>query len=225
MPLVTNYGTLKTQVAATLHRSDLADQMDNAAVIAASEISSIGDSWLLTKFDVIDDAERYVPGGPEYGLPQDFLGILELFSGPVVDILGNIAGTNVIGFQSLDKTALWTELRNNAPVIPSANYLVTPDLGTLRFSAIPDVGTLFVIYYRTKLLDFVNDASTNFVLTTNPQLYIYGMCKHLAIFTQNLELASTYNDLFSAALSALASENERGIDKGPIQIQGASNFH
>jgi len=225
MPLVTNYGTLKTQVAATLHRSDLADQMDNAAVIVANEISAVGESRFLTQFAVIDDTDRYVPGGPEYDLPDDLLGIQEIFSGPVVDALGNINGTDVIGLRSLDKTSLWRDLRNSTPAIPAANYLLTPDLATLRFSAVPEVGTLFVIYYHAKLANFMNDADFTLLLLFHPELYIYGMCKHLAIFTQNLELASTYNDLFSVALDTVKREKERGEDEGPIQVEGASNFH
>jgi len=223
MPLISDYGTLKTQVAATLHRSDLADQMDNAAEMVRTEIVELGRMWDNFNFALISETDRY-NNGPMYDLPDDLAELLEIYTGDIdtVDLVPN--GPNVYGQLNLSRQQVWNELRNKSAT-PVSNYRITPDSANIVFTPNPAVNSNFIIYYILFPPAFLIDADTTQLLINRPQIYLYGMCKHLAIFTQNLELAEVYQQLFQVAIQQANDQALRVTQDGPIQVEGASNWH
>lgn len=78
-----------------------------------------------------------------------------------------------------------------------------------HFAPIPDGTYTATLTYFQKIPALSSTNTTNWLLTANPDAYLYGSCKHGAIRLQNPESAMYYDGLFKAALSQVTSLRNR----------------
>ena len=222
MPRITNYGELKTAVAERLHRSDLAGQMDETVQIVEDQVMLRLQAWQITIQTFLTDLDRADTGSSSYFLPFDFWQLVEIYT--VDSTSFEIDPSKSTRPNDLDQRALLNDLRKGSTV-PANSYSIAPDASYIHFSQVPAVGTTYSMHYYEGLEPLVADTDFTFLLRFSPQVYLYGMCKELAIYIQDMELAEVYNQLFETAVDKATEQSRRMVNKGPVQVEGASQWH
>ena len=222
MPRITNYGELKTAVAERLHRSDLAGQMDETVQIVEDQVMLRLQAWQITIQLALTDADRRSTDSPSYFLPFDFWQLVDIYTVDPANF-DQIDPATSTRPTPLDQRQLLNELRKGSRV-PANGYSISPDATYLNFSQVPPAGTSYLMYYYEGLTPLVADTDFTFLLRFSPQVYLYGMCKELAIYIQDMELAEVYNQLFETAVDKATEQSRRMVNKGPVQVEGASQW-
>lgn len=192
MAQVTDYGTLKTWLSTTGHRSDLTADIPGFIQSAEGMIASKVRAIELVTTTTIVEADRV--SGPIYNLPSDFLGYRA------------VTGTQSSQGYVLDAVSIAELYRyglSGTPVV----FAVYDKL--IEFRASPAVDTIFTLIYYAKPAAFVLDADTNSLLTSHPDLYQHSSIFWLHVHTQDLELAQAHESAFITAaddVNALAEE-------------------
>ena len=224
MARVLTYGQLKTKVAETMHRGDLDDQMDNSIAAVEGEIFDLGRMVDIVQFQNLQDSDRWVSGSPEYAFSIDHTEIIEVYTGDI-DVPGAVAkSSDVTGIRTLSDNAVWDEMRRAGTQVDPRHYSLTPEHTTIRFSPNPPEGTIFVVYFFGKNTAMTTDLTSTALLITHPMIYVYGMCKHLSIFVQDMELADSYDKLMVRGIERANAEFSSSVGPGPIQIEGTPQF-
>lgn len=86
--------------------------------------------------------------------------------------------------------------------------------GYLSLNPIPDGTYSLNLRYIAKLDDFSADSDTNTVLTTYPQIYLYGALQHVALWSQDIEAANFWGAKFEAEMAKVIKQ-DRSAKMGP----------
>jgi hypothetical protein len=86
---------------------------------------------------------------------------------------------------------------------------------TFRFSPAPDGSYTATLTYYARIPSLTAVNPSNWVLSQNPDAYLYGACKHAAIRLQDAEKAQYYEGLFRQALQNIQRAADRNRWSGP----------
>lgn len=172
---ITNYGDLKAAVADQLDRSDLTSQIVTFIAQAESRINRELRAALQDKRSTLT-----VTGGSDYAtLPSDFRQM-----------------RNVSVVQTPPRVLEFVTMNELEQVYTGSG---TPQVFTIvgteiRVAPTPDTDITLNIYYVSNLAAFSDDADTNALLTTHPDLYLYGALEHAYAFLMDEQRMQFYRE-------------------------------
>jgi len=90
---------------------------------------------------------------------------------------------------------------------------------TIEFAPAPGGSyTMEMVYYKA-IAALSGTNATNWMLTNNPDLYLYGSLMEAMPFTKNNEDLLTYATLYKAAAKDVVDADERGSYSGPLMMR------
>jgi len=94
----------------------------------------------------------------------------------------------------------------------------------LRFVPTPDSNYTAEIVYFANLNKLSGSVSTNFVLTSSPDIYLYGSLLQAAPYLQDDARIQTWATLYERALNDLQTADDRGSTSGGTLLTRAKTF-
>ena len=195
-----NYAELKTNIANYLNRSDLTSEIDIFIDNTEAELNRN-----LRVADMVKRATA-TADGQYLSLPNDWLEAIN------IEITSNdFRPLMQMSIESLDVYRRSINNKTGQPI-----YFAVVD-NTIELAPSPDASyTLQLTYYGK--IDALSDSNTsNFVLTTHPDVYLYGSLKHASVFLMEDERAPLFNAQFEKSLDEIKLQQEkRDFGKGSL---------
>jgi hypothetical protein len=150
-------------------------------------------------------------------------------------------GTTTLSAETLALPTGFRELRNiqlNTTPVTFLKYMAPADMdmrygGTtgkplyycivgneFQFAPSPD-GSYTLQYTYYKAFDPLSTTSTNWLLTNNPDVFLYGALKHSAPYIQNDPRIKLWEDLYEKALVRVEMEDKSKIWSGHLEMRPA----
>ena len=186
------YSELKTNIANYLNRSDLTSEIDIFIDNTEAELNR--------RLRVADQVKRSVAtaDGQYLSLPSDWLEAIN------IEITSNdFRPLMQMSIESLD---VYRKANNNITGQPIYYAIVD---NTLELAPTPDAEYTLQLTYFSKI-DALSDSNTsNFVLASHPDIYLYGSLKHASVFLMEDERAPLFNAQFEKSLEEIRLQQER----------------
>lgn len=186
------YSELKTNIANYLNRSDLTSEIDIFIDNTEAELNR--------RLRVADQVKRATAtADAQYiSLPTDWLEAIN------VEITSNdFRPLMQMSIESLD---VYRKANNNVTGQPIYFALVD---NTMELAPTPDASYTLQLTYFSKI-DALSDSNTsNFVLASHPDIYLYGSLKHASVFLMEDERAPLFNAQFEKSLEEIRLQQER----------------
>lgn len=199
MPFST-YAELQTAVASTRHRTGdttFTDQVEDFIALCEAEMQR---KLKLVEFEATGSIAVTAGSG---SLPADFVGMRSVYwDGDTKRSLESIA------------PARFDALRNNSGDLPSF-YCISGS--TLRVNE-GATGTA-IATYNAKFSALSDSNTTNSLLTTHPDVYLYGTLKHACVWQEDDAGVVKYGTLFNAACEQIKTNNTDRKYAGPLQVR------
>tara|TARA_B100000212_G_C27368575_1_gene531514 strand:+ start:403 stop:1023 length:621 start_codon:yes stop_codon:yes gene_type:complete len=186
---LTNYSELQTSIAEFLNRDDLTAKIPDFIVLAEAQMNAELRHWRMEKRATASLDSQYT------AVPDDF----------IQPVRFSIIGTTISSLSQTDSKTI-TDLRtaNNNPSGRPTEYTILD--GSIEVYPIPDATyTLELLYYEK--LDALNSGNTtNWVLTTYPNAYLYGSLLHSAPYLMEDQRINTWATFYQKAIDDINSE-------------------
>ena len=204
---LTTYTELKASIADWLNRTDLTTQIPDFISLNEAQIErQLRTRQMLTRTTLTIDAEFE-------STPADFLEVRTL----------KLTGTNPITpltfmtMDSLDEQST-IDIGSGRP-----KYFTV--IGTeFRFVPTPDASYASEIVYFAKLNKLSASVATNFLLTSSPDIYLYGSLLQAAPYLLDDARIQVWSALYERALSDLQLADDRGATSGGKLLTRAKTF-
>lgn len=186
------YSELKTNIANYLNRSDLTTEIDIFIDNTEAELNR--------RLRVADQIKRATAtADAQYlSLPSDWLEAVN------VEITSNdFRPLMQMSIESLD---VYRKANNNITGQPIYYALVD---NTMELAPTPDSEYTLQLTYFSKIDALSNSNTSNFVLASHPDIYLYGSLKHASVFLMEDERAPLFNAQFEKSLEELRLQQER----------------
>jgi hypothetical protein len=194
------YSELKTNIANYLNRSDLTSEIDIFIDNTEAELNR--------RLRVADQVKRATAtADAQYlSLPSDWLEAVN------VEITSNnFSPLMQMSIESLD---IYRKANNNVTGQPIYFALVD---NTMELAPTPDASYTLQLTYFSKIDALSDSNTTNFVLNSHPDLYLYGSLKHASVFLMEDERAPLFNAQFEKSLEEIRLQQERAeFSKGSL---------
>lgn len=190
-----NYTELKTAVGDFLNRQDLVSVIPTFIQLAEADFNrTVRHRSMITRATTALDAQFT-------GLPTDFLEAknVQLNSNPVVSL-------EYVSIEEADR------LRASYPTGQPKWYTIVGD--QIEVVPVPDAEyTIELVYYKKPPV--LSDATTsNWLLASHPDAYLYGALMHSAPYLKNDERISVWGTLYKAAIADLNLASEKAEYSG-----------
>jgi len=186
---LTNYSELQTSIAEFLNRDDLTAKIPDFIVLAEAQMNAELRHWRMEKRATASLDSQYT------AVPDDF----------IQPVRFSIIGSTISSLSQTDSKTI-TDLRtaNNNPSGRPTEYTILD--GSIEVYPIPDATyTLELLYYEK--LDALNSGNTtNWVLTTYPNAYLYGSLLHSAPYLMEDQRINTWATFYQKAIDDINSE-------------------
>ena len=204
---LTTYAELKTSIGDWLNRSDLTSVIPDFISLAEAQVErTLRTRQMIVRANASFDAQ--------YGaVPADFLEVKSL----------KLTSTNPqtpLSFLSID--ALDNEMtKHTASGRPKFFGIVG---GQFRIVPTPDSNYTTELTYYAKLSKLSNSNTTNWLLTSNPDIYLYGALLQAAPYLQDDARIQTWATLYERALNDSQTADDRGASSGGALLTRAKTF-
>ena len=201
---LTNYTELQASVADFLNRSDLTDVIPDFIRMTEAELNRVLRTREMSVRTQGPISKQYVK------LPVDFLGLrnIELMTSPVT-VLEYRNLQNLDAHRALDATGkpiYYSIMQNN-----------------IEFAPVPDSEyTLEIVYYQA--LPALADNTTNWLLDSHPDIYLYGSLMQSAPYLQADERIGVWAGKFQQVLEQLKTSDEKARFSGTTPTITFSSF-
>ncbi len=201
---LTNYTELQASVADFLNRSDLTDVIPDFIRMTEAELNRVLRTREMSVRTQGPISKQYVK------LPVDFLGLrnIELMTSPVT-VLEYRNLQNLDAHRALDATGkpiYYSIMQNN-----------------IEFAPVPDSEyTLEIVYYQA--LPALADNTTNWLLDSHPDIYLYGSLLQSAPYLQADERIGVWSGKFQQILEQLKTSDEKARFSGTTPTITFSSF-
>jgi len=193
-----NYGTLKTQILADTHRTELTGEVANFVRAAEGVIARrLRCSEMLTRVD-LTDSDRVTADEGFYTLPTDYLEARALF------LIQSAEGDIMLEPVSL------MELRRYSSSSKVRQYTIITDT-EVELRGVPSTTQSFELIYFARPTAFAADGDVNDILTRHEAVYLHAGISALYQFTQDLELSAAHGQIAIDAIEALNEQAGRMI--------------
>lgn len=191
-----NYVDLQASVANWIHRTDLTAIIPDFITLAESRIARD----LLLRRQMVEATLVCVAGVQTVALPSDWLYFenLTVSASPGRQL-------SYVPVEHID--AKYSSLSTGIPAVYSIEG------GNIYLAPTPDSAySLAVIYYAR--FPALSTASTNWLMTTHPNIYLFASLIEAAQYTMNNELLQIYATRYQTEMQALQDEDEAAQHSG-----------
>lgn len=204
MAAITTFGTLKAAIREYAHRPSAIDSL--LSLFAGNVTAEINQHLRCRQ---MESSTTLTSATSTFTLPSDFLELRAI-------------GTDQGNYYSYNRIP--------ALMTPNQQYLRDTNDRELNYiirgssliigGGSADVTDLDIVYYA-RLAAFVNDADTNTVLTTYPNLYLYGAMKEYALWSEEDDaVVSKWLAAFKGKIDEVNKESEMAqYSGGPMSIR------
>ena len=202
---LTTYSELKTAVADWLNRDDLTSVIPTFISLAEASMERVLRTHnMLTQYPTTLSTQYTL-------LPSDFLEMrsVKLLTSPVTPV-------EYMGKEQLDE---YDSLHSGG----SKPLYYTLESGQLRI-AIPDGSYSAYLTYYAKLEKLSDTITTNWLLASHPDAYLYGALLQAAPYLKDDARVQIWNGLFAGAIEAIKTADERGATTGGMLKMRAKAF-
>lgn len=201
---ISTYSELQTAVKNWSKRADLDSMIPDFIRLAELRVNR---NMRIRKMETRVTAST-VNGQEYYGLPTNFVQMrsFKLNTSPLTDL-------DYITPERMDQ--VWAGTNTGQPVA----YTITGD--EVRLGPKPDgVYTMEMLYWQ-KPAALTDSATTNFMLTANPDALLYGALIELCSYTENDTGVIKWTQLFNESVNAVQTEDDRDrASGGALQVRG-----
>ena len=200
MANIGTYAQLQTEIANWLDRTDLTSQIPTFIELAEASFNRT-----IRAPDMITKNDSYSISGQYNTLPSDTLEIIRI----VVDV------QPVIVLEYLTPQDL-SELRGELTGTGKPYYftLVGGSSNQLEVLRSPDQTYTSSIVYYTRIPALTDSATTNWLLTANPDIYLFGALVEAEPYLKNDERMPMWTNRLDKALTTLSLQGERELHSG-----------
>lgn len=198
---ISNYAELQTAAANWLDRTDLGTRIPEFIDLAESTFNrTIRNRQMITKKDDYSLDGRYV------NLPTDTLEVIRI----VVDVSPQIT------LQYLTPEEIAEMRGSNSTGRPQYYTVIGGSTNQIELLRSPDQTYTSSIVYYTKIpaLEETDSARTNWLLTNNPDIYLFGTLVEAFPYLMNDERMPMWNARLDKALNELKLQGEREMHTG-----------
>ena len=195
---ISTFAELKTAAANWLDRSDLTDRIPEFIALAEARFNRI---LRIRDMETVSTAISTAAGTREYSLPTGFVQMKEfhLTTDPL---------TPLAYITPEMMTRLWAGSSSGKPEV----FTVIAD--NVRLGPSPDaVYTTSMLYYKT-FTALSDDATTNDMLTNNPDVYLYGTLLEAEPFIMNDERVQLWATAFKQAIDDIQNQDNKDRHSG-----------
>ena len=204
---LTTYTELKTSIADWLNRTDLTATIPDFISLAEAQIErQLRTRQMLTRTTLTIDAEFET-------IPADLLEVRAL----------KLTGTNPITpmtFMTMDSL----DEQSTIDIGSGKPKYFTVVGSEFRFVPTPDASYASEIVYFAKLTKLSASVATNFLITSSPDIYLYGSLLQAAPYLQDDARIPVWTTLYERALSDLQVADDRGSNSGGKLLTRAKTF-
>jgi hypothetical protein len=204
---LTTYTELKTSIGDWLNRSDLTSVIPDFISLAEAQIErTLRTRQMIIRANASFDAQ--------YGaVPADFLEVKSL----------KLTSTNPITpmtYLSID--ALDNEIAKYTASGRPKFFGVVGD--QFRIVPTPDANYTTELIYYAKLTKLSSSVASNWLLTANPDIYLYGALLQAAPYLQDDARIQTWATLYERALNDAQTADDRASSSGGTLLTRAKTF-
>ena len=199
---ITNFGTLKTAIADTLNRDDLTSVIPQFVSLAQAQFNrKIRSHRQITRGSLTIDAQFEA-------LPSNWLETIRItMDANPIRVLTQISMDDLTRYRTaIDNTT-------DAPVYFSHN-------GTdIELFPTPSTSYTGEITYYAKVTALSADGDTNWLLTNNPDVYLYGALVHTAPYLKDDARIALWAGLLAQAMSEIEDETAAARFGSPLRMR------
>lgn len=194
-----NYTDLQASVANWLNRTDLTAVIPDFITLTESDISRD----LRLRKQIVTSTLTTVANTRGVALPTDWLEF-----------------ENVSLLISPERQLTYATVEQLDSVYPNNGGSNSPSLYTIEgdnilFGATPDAAyTVSILYYARFAV--LATASTNWLMTNHPQIYLHGALKHACVYLKDSKRASEYLSLYMKAVQELQFQDDDAQHSGSV---------
>ena len=204
---LSTYAELKTSIGDWLNRSDLSATIPDFISLAEAQI----ERTLRTRQMIVRANASF---DQQYGaLPSDFLEAksLKLTSTnpptPLSFLTIDLLDEQSASYTASGKPKFFGVVGNQLRILPTPDGTYTTELT-----------------YFAKLTKLSNSVTTNWLLTSSPDIYLYGALLQAAPYLQDDARIQTWATLYERALNDLRTADDRGASSGGTLLTRAKTF-
>lgn len=204
---LTTYTELKSSIADWLNRSDLTTVIPDFISLAEAQIErTLRTRQMIIRANASFDAQ--------YGaVPADFLEVKSL----------KLTSTNPITPMTyLNIDALDNEIAKYTASGRPKFFGVVGD--QFRIVPTPDANYTTELIYYAKLTKLSSSVASNWLLTANPDIYLYGALLQAAPYLQDDARIQTWATLYERALNDAQTADDRASSSGGTLLTRAKTF-
>jgi len=199
---ITNYGTLKTAIADTLNRDDLTSVVPQFVSLAQAQFNrKIRSHRQITRGSLTIDAQFEA-------LPADWLETIRItMDASPIRVLTQISMDDLTRYRTaIDNTT-------DAPVYFAHN-------GTdIELFPTPSTSYTAEITYFAKVTALSADGDTNWLLTSHPDVYLYGSLVHTAPYLKDDARIAVWAGLLAQGMSEIEDESTAARFGSPLRMR------
>lgn len=199
---ITNFGTLKTAIADTLDRQDLTSVIPQFVSLAQAQFNrKIRSHRQITRGSLTIDAQFEA-------LPANWLETIRItMDANPIRVLTQISMDDLTRYRTaIDNTT-------DAPVYFAHN-------GTdIELFPTPSTSYTGEITYYAKITALSADADTNWLLTNNPDVYLYGSLVHTAPYLKDDARIALWAGLLAQAMDEIEDETAAARFGSPLRMR------
>lgn len=184
---ITNYTNLQSTIADTLNRDDLASVITTFISLCEAQVNRDLRHWRME----VRTSGQQSAGDAYMQVPADWVETLRF----------NVVGNGTSPIKLIDSTSM-ADLRainNDQYGVPSAYTL---EAGQFHLYPTPIADVDVELLYYAQVPDLASNA-TNWLLSTAPDVYLYGSLLHSAPYLQDDSRVAVWAQLYSAAVTRL----------------------
>ena len=200
---ISTYSELKTAVADFLNRDDLTDVIPTFIALGESQISRDLRHWRQ---------QRRVTTTLDEGfelLPSDFLEAVHFY-------IDTGEGEKTLEFASMAEVS--RRKMNNAGV-SGEPAVYTINAGQIEVIPAPDDSYPLALVYYAKTVPLSDEATTNWLMTYFPDIYLYASLMHSAPYLQEDQRIAVWGQMYAQAIAQANQESESAMYSGPLVLR------
>jgi hypothetical protein len=191
---ITNYSTLQAAIADYLNRADLTSQIQNFIQFAEADLNTrLRCREQIVRAEATSSAE-FVQ------LPADWLEAINLHI---------VGGQQPLHYVTLDKA----DEINSLQVYTAPHYYSLMN-GAIEIIPEPTDDIDIEMIYYAKIPALSDQATTNWLLTKAPDVYLYGALTHAAPFLMDDQRIPVFGQIYLARVQALQEESQKSLHSG-----------
>ena len=196
---ITSYATLQTTIADFLNRDDLTTAIPTFIQLAEAQMNREIRHYSMESRvqSVQDQGDQYMQ------IPSDWLETIRLI------LTGS--GTSVVELISLSGMADKRAKTEDAAGTPAFYCHVDSQF---ELFPTPSESTNFELLYYQKIPALADDNTSNWLLETAPDIYLYGALLHSAPYLAEDARVAVWAQMYSAAVQNLNNQSERVKNSG-----------